>query len=152
MPSTGAGPTASRSRVSHSAVTPIDSRGSKSVSIAAAIGVAGRGADDAPAALEQQLRVLDQTRPHRRAGGREARHVVAVLAAQELVDGHAERLARDVVQRDVDRRDRAGQHPPTLEVLAAIHLLPQRAAPHRVLPDQELAVVADRADNRHLAP
>ena len=54
----------------------------------------------------------------------ERRNEVALLAAEQLVDRHSERLALDVVQSDVDRRDRSLQDAATLEILAAIHLLP----------------------------
>ena len=76
---------------------------------------------------------------------------VALLAAEQFVDRHAERLALDVVQGDVDRRDRRLQHAAALEILAAIHLLPDAADLHRVLADEELAVVLDGADHRLLA-
>ena len=76
---------------------------------------------------------------------------VALLAAEQLVDRHAERLALDVVQGDVDRRDRGLQDAAAFEILAAIHLLPDAADLHGVLADQELAVVLDGADHRLLA-
>ena len=55
------------------------------------------------------LRVLDQSPGPSALGRREERHVVAMLAAEQLVDRHAERLAADVVERDVDRRDGGGE-------------------------------------------
>ena len=86
------------------------------------------------------------------AGRREERDEVALLAAEQLVDRHAERLALDVVQRDVDGRDGGRQHAAALEVVAAVHLLPERADGHRVRADQELPEVLDGADDRLLAP
>ena len=86
-----------------------------------------------------------------RTRGRERRNEIALLAAQQLVDRHSERLALDVVQGDVDRRDRSLQDAATLEILAAIHLLPDAADLHRVLADEKLAVVLDGADHRLLA-
>ena len=71
--------------------------------------------------------------------------------AHQPIHGHAERLAGDVVQRDINGRDGAGQYPPAFEVLAAIHFLPQRAAAHGVFAEQELAVVSDRTYDRQLA-
>src|SRR5207249_3842935 len=76
---------------------------------------------------------------------RKARHDIALLAAQQLVHGHAQGLARDVVQRDVNRALRGQQHAPTLEILAAIQLLPEAPALHRVFADQKLAEVFERA-------
>ena len=81
--------------------------------------------------------------PGARAGGGEGRDAVALLAAEQLVDRHAQRLALDVVQGDVDRRDRGGEHPAALEILAAVHLLPERADLHRIAADEELAIVLD---------
>ena len=73
----------------------------------AAAVVAGREeADGAPAHRHQFLRLLDHLGAARALGRREGRDVVALLAAEQLIDRHAERLALDVVQRDVDRRDR----------------------------------------------
>ena len=99
----------------------------------------------------QLLRLLDHLRAAGPAGGGEGRDDVALLAAEELVDRHAERLALDVVERDVDRRDRGLQHAAALEVLAAVHLLPERADGERVVADQELAIVLDGADDGLLA-
>ena len=101
--------------------------------------------------LQQEPGVLDQLWSHRRRGGREKRDVVALLAAEELIDGHAERLALDVIQGNVDRRDGGRHHPAALEVVRAVHLLPERADVHRVPADQELAEVADGALDRQLA-
>ena len=49
-----------------------------------------------------------------------------------------------VVECDVDGGDGGGEGAPALEVLRAVHLLPERADPHAVLPDQELLEVLDR--------
>ena len=76
---------------------------------------------------------------------------VALLAAQQFVDRHPQRLALDVVQGDVDRGNRRLQHAPAFEVLAAICLLPDPADLHRVAADQELAKMLDGADHRLLA-
>src|SRR5262249_13223190 len=113
--------------------------------------MARRSADDAPAMLQKHVCIFDQPWAHGRGGRREARHAVALLAAQQLVPGHAERLAGDVMERDVDGRDCADQYPPALEILAAIHLLPERPAAEGVFAMQELAIVLDRAGDRLLA-
>ena len=91
-------------------------------------------------------------RPARRAWSANVGMQVALLAAQQFVDRHAECLALDVVQRDVDRRDGRLQHPAALEILAAIHLLPdaRRSASGRCR-SSELAIVLDGADHRLLA-
>ena len=79
-------------------------------------------------ARDQLAGLLDHRRRPRLVAGRgEGRDAVALLAAEQLVDRHAERLALDVVQRDVDGRDRRLQDAAALEILAAIHLLPERA-------------------------
>ena len=85
------------------------------------------------------------------AGGGEGRHLVPLPSAQQLVDRHAQHLALDVVQRDVDGRDRRRQHAAALEILAAVHLLPDRPDPARVTADQELAVVLQGTYDRLLA-
>jgi len=95
--------------------------------------------------------LVDHLRPRLGGGGREGRHPVPVLPAEELVDGHAQRLAADIVERDVDRGDRGRQHPTALEVLAPIHFLPERAGTHRITADCELGVVLEGTDHRLLA-
>src|SRR6185295_2874374 len=72
---------------------------------------------------------------------------ITLLAAQQLVDRYSEHLALDVVQGNVDRRDRSLQNAATFEVLAAIHLLPDAADLHRVPSNEKLAVVLDGADH-----
>ena len=74
-----------------------------------------------------------------------------MLAAQQLIDRHAQRFADDIVQGDVDGALRGQQHPAALKVLAAIQLLPDAPALHGVLADEELAVVVERAHHRQLA-
>ena len=56
--------------------------------------------------VDQHLGLLDHLGAGLGVGGGEGRDAVAMLAAEQLVDRHAERLALDVVQGDVDRRDR----------------------------------------------
>ena len=84
-------------------------------------------------------------------GRGEGRDAVALLAAEQLVDRHAQRLALDVVQRDVDGGNRRLQHAPAFEILAAIDLLPDPADLHRVAADEELAIVLDGAGHGLLA-
>src|SRR5690606_22876732 len=64
----------------------------------------GEEADGGPAAVDQGLRLLDGLVAvlGDRAGGGEGGDELAVLAAEQLVNGHAQRLPLDVVQRDVD--------------------------------------------------
>src|SRR5688572_14746672 len=57
-------------------------------------------------------------------GGSESGDAVTLLAAEQLVDRHPERLTLDVVESDVDRGNRRLQDPPAFEILAAIRLLP----------------------------
>jgi hypothetical protein len=153
MPRTGPLPTASRSRVSQPGrgradrLARLEERSSQPVAL---VGRVHRGTDHAPALREQQLDVVDHPLTGRRGVGEE-RHVVALLAAEQLVDRHAERLALDVVQGDVDRRDRGREDAAALEVVRPVHLLPQRADVHRVLADQELAEVPDRGRDGLLA-
>jgi hypothetical protein len=52
--------------------------------------------------------------------GHHAWNVVAMRAAQQLVAGHAEALAHNVVQRDVDGTDGSSQCTAALEVLGAV--------------------------------
>jgi hypothetical protein len=114
-------------------------------------GTVNRGANALPAIGHVALHLLDQVVPVLRAGGDKAGHEVALLAAQQLVDGHAEALGHQVVQRDVDGRHRGGQHAPALEVLAAVGLLPDAADAARVLPDQEVTEVGHRPAHRQVA-
>ena len=143
MPMTGVGPSASRSRTAHSAVRASASRGSNTS--AGSLGwPSGRETDDRPAGLDQLASILDERRTHGRRRGGEQGHEVALPAAQEVVDRHPERLAADVVERDVDGRHRGREHPTALEVLAPVQPLPDGAASHRVGADDELPEVADR--------
>ena len=55
------------------------------------------------------------------------------------------------MQGDVDGGDGAGEDAAALEILAAVHLLPQGTDAPRVLADQELAEVVDGALHGELA-
>jgi len=105
----------------------------------------------APARCDQRLGLFDHFRPRRRAGGGEGRDAVTLFAAQQLMDRNTERLALDVVQGDVDRRDRRLQHATALEILAAIELLPDRADQERIAADEKLGKMLERAGDRALA-
>jgi hypothetical protein len=126
--------------------------------------------------------------------------MMAVCAAEQLIDGDAQLLAQAVVQRDVNRGDGSGQCAAALKVLRSVcsfvarphsshaaatqqprssqaaastamhgrhrctaasyawptraltHLLPERADPHSILPDQKLLVVIDCAGDGELPP
>ena len=78
-------------------------------------------------------------------GRGEAWYVIALRAAQQLVDWDTETPRHDVVQRDVDRGDGTREDAAALEVLAAVHLLPECAYATGVLADEELSVVLDGA-------
>ena len=174
MPSVMPEPTASRSFVVHSAVTASASRGSKrsgSSAVAPSPGVGDGGPsaagppcgarpaprhareepDRLPALVDQAHRAVDERRAHRGPDGREQRHEVALLPTEQLIDRDAEGLAGDVVEGDVDRRLGRHQDPPALEVLAPIEPLPDRAAGHRVVADEEVPVMADSGRDRLLA-
>ncbi len=110
-----------------------------------------RQADAGPAGLQAALREFHDAADLVGADGRKGVNEVAVLAAEQLPDRHAERLALDVVQRDVDCGDGGGEDAPALEILAAVHLLPQRADIGRVAADQPTAIVLDGAGNGALA-
>ena len=148
MPSTTVSPSASRALTIHLAVSPIDSRGSKMPlaswptgkkriavqpcairSLACSI-ISSPGGSDVVAKVGMRSRCLPPSR---------------------LVDRHAERLGLDVVERDVDGRERRLQHAAALEILAAIDLLPDRPDVEGVAADQELAEVLDGADHRLFA-
>src|SRR5436190_23979945 len=57
-------------------------------------------------------------------GRGEGGDAVALLASEQLVDRHSQRLALDVVKGDVDGGNRRLQNASAFEVLAAIDLLP----------------------------
>ena len=97
------------------------------------------------------LHLRDQVVQVLRVGGDEAGHEVPLLTAQQLIDGHPKTPGHQVVQRDVDGRHGRGQHPPALEVLAAVRLLPDPPNPPRVLPDQEVPKVRHRPAHRQVA-
>ena len=105
-----------------------------------------------PAAGDHAGHVLHDTRAHGGVGGGEAGHVMALGASQELVDRHVEAAGHEVVQCDVDCRDGGGEHAAAFEVLAPVHLLPQRADSAGILAQQELPVVAHRCGNGKLPP
>ena len=110
-----------------------------------------QGSDALPAIGHVPLHLLDQVVQVLRAGGDEAGHVLALLAAQQLVDGHIKALGHQVVQGDVNGRHRGGQHAPALEVLAAVGLLPDAADTPRILPDQEIPKVRHSPTHRQVA-
>ena len=78
--------------------------------------------------------------------------IVAPRAAQELVDRQAELLARKIVERDVDRRQRVdAKTPPAGKDRAFVELLPERYRLHRIGADQHLGgVAAPQVLGRHL--
>ena len=67
--------------------------------------------------------------------------------AQELIDRNAERLALDVVARNVDGRDGGCEDAPAFEILAAIELLPDPCGLHGIAADQELGEMLDGTDD-----
>ena len=75
---------------------------------------------------------------------------VAELAAEQLVDRHAERLAREVPEGDLDaghRRDRRAGHR-AVEEAGAAHLLEEHIHVERVLADD---VLLEGVDHRRAA-
>ena len=152
MPRTTSSPSASRALFSTTSRSRRSTRAARRCRLLLVPG--GEEADRRSSPVRDQL--AGPARWHHRpsalvAGRGEGRDAVALLAAEQLVDRHAERLALDVVEGDVDGGDRRLQHAAALEVLAAIHLLPERADLHRVAADEELAIVLDRADHGLLA-
>ena len=136
MPRTTSSPRASRALAHHFAV------GADALARLEAVAVVlagGEEADRGPAGSGEGLGLLDHLRAGGGPGRGEGRDAVALLAAEELVDRYAERLALDVVERDVDGRDRRGEHPAAFEILAAVHLLPERADREGVAADEESA-------------
>ncbi len=67
-----------------------------------------------------------------------ARHAVANLAAEKLVDRHAERLAQNVPAGDLDRRDHGAMDMAAVERYAVQQALGQRVDAARVLADGEM--------------
>ena len=147
MPSATASPSSSRARTSHGTVAAIEFARLEKIERVLAH---REKADAGPAVLHELGGFLDHSGA-RRERCREGRDAVAMLAAEQLVHGDAERLALDVVEGDVDRRDGAAKHPAALEILASVHLLPEGAGAHRIPADEKLTVVLDRADDRALA-
>ena len=79
-------------------------------------------------------------------------NAVAAGAAEELIDRHAERLALDVPEGDLDGANGAGQHRAAPPARAAIHRLPQAFDAGGVLADQVARQRLDGAgDGRLLA-
>src|SRR5690606_4762631 len=101
--------------------------------------------------LHQFLRPFHRALPGTVAGRGKSGDDVALLATQKLIDGNTKGLALDVMQRDVDGRDRRLQDATTLEILAAIDLLPDPTDLHRVLTDQEFTEMFDGPDHRLFA-
>ena len=77
-------------------------------------------------------------------------HPLARRPAEQVVDRHAEPLALQIPQREVDPGDRAHDHLPGRPERAAGELAPPVLDPRRVLPDQQLAEVVEDAE--HAAP
>ena len=67
-----------------------------------------------------------------------AEHAVAHLAAEQLMDRHAEALAQDVPAGDLDRRDHRAVDMAAVERDAVQHALGQRVDAARVLADGEM--------------
>ena len=100
------------------------------------------GLDEADARLGDLLR-----RVAARPVGVEA-DPVAHPAAEQLVDRDAERLAEDVPQRLLDAGDGAADDHAAAPERVAVDRLPVVLDPRRVLADQVLLDVVDRADDR----
>ena len=75
----------------------------------------------------------------------EAGNELTVGAAEELVYGHSKASGHEVVEGYIDSGDGRSQDPASLEVLAAVYLLPKSADAPGVPADQELAIVLHRA-------
>ena len=102
----------------------------------------------APAELERAVPALDLRRhvaPHliRRLRHQRARvdaHAVAEAAAEQAVDGLAERASHEVVERDVDRRDRVDRGGARAGVRGRlVEVVPDRLDVERVAAEQRLA-------------
>ena len=73
---------------------------------------------------------------------------VARRSAEQLIDGHAERLALDVPHRDVHSRERARQDDVTAVEGLAVDGLPVVGGLPRVFADQVRLELLDRGDDR----
>ena len=78
-------------------------------------------------------------------------HLVPHLAAQQIIDRHAQRLALDVPQGDVDGRDGGREDALGREEAAPEEHLPDVFGSHRVLADEQRLEMLDGADHRKLA-
>ena len=77
---------------------------------------------------------------------------VARRSAEQLIDGHAERLALDVPHRDVHGRQRARQDDVAAVEGLAVDGLPVVCGLPRVLADQIRLELLDRGDDRRMRP
>ena len=108
----------------------------------------GKEADGVEPHLHELAGTLHRPFPGSISRGGEGGNDMALPAPEQFVNGHAERLALDVVKGDVDGRDGCLQHAAAFEVLAAVHLLPDATDLHGILPQQELAIVLDGTGDR----
>lgn len=113
---------------------------------------AGAEAEKSPSFRDRLARLLDDVRPGETTGGSEAADFGAARAAEQLIDRHAERLAEDVVERDVNRRDDRPGDLATLEVVAAIQDLPEVLDLARIASDEDVCEVVEHSLHRQLAP
>ena len=81
-----------------------------------------------------------------------ADHLITAQTTQQFIDRHAERLAVDIPQGDIDRADRRRQRMGAGEKAAAEHDLPQMLFPGRVLADEPRLERVDRLQHGQLAP
>src|SRR5439155_25569609 len=78
---------------------------------------------------------------------------VARAPAEQLVHGHAGRLALEVPERGVDGRDRGHPDGPAAPVRALVQVLPRVLDPRRVASDEQRAdVILEVRRDRELAP
>lgn len=112
----------------------------------------GKEADRLPSLRAQLMGAFDGSIARGFVSGRgEGGDAFPLLAAEQFVDRHSQRLALDIMKGDVDGGNRRLQNPPTLEILAAIKLLPDPADLHGVAADEELAIMLDGAGHGLLA-
>ena len=135
MPMAGSGRSSRRKATRSRAVAVIDLRGSN----LAALVVAGHDADALPPGLDEGARLAQDLLGTLAGRAGEGGHRVALPPAQQLIDRHAQALAQDVVKRDVARQERGSEHPPALEILAAVDFLPDAADPAGILPTRKSA-------------